>query len=107
LPRALLAYQFAILSLIFENSPATVCPIVIDAPNQQGQDGEHLPQILKFISENQPADAQLILGIENDLGIQFGGKQINTPSEKYSLLQATQYDSVHAEVYGLLKRSLA
>ncbi len=105
-PRALLAYQFAILWLIFEHSPATVCPVVIDSPNQQGQDAVHLPQVLEFISKNQPDGAQLILGIENDLGLQLGGKRISTPGEKYSLLQAAQYDSVHAEVYSLLKRSL-
>lgn len=107
LPRALLAYQFAILSLIFDYSPATVCPIVIDSPNQQGQDEEHLPQMLKFISENQPDNTQLILGLETDLGISFGGKRIDTPAEKYSLLRADQYESVHAEVFGLLRRSLA
>lgn len=106
LPRALLAYQFAILLLISEHSPATVCPIVIDSPNQQGQDKEHLPQILKFIAENQPAGTQLILGIENDPGVEFGGKTINTPSEKYALLQSDQYDSVHAEIFGVLKASL-
>lgn len=106
LPRALLAYQFAILLLISEHSPATVCPIVIDSPNQQGQDKEHLPQILKFIAENQPAGTQLILGIENDTGVEFGGKTINTPSEKYALLQSDQYDSVHAEIFGVLKASL-
>lgn len=107
LPRALLGYQFAMLSLIFEYSPATVCPIVIDSPNQQGQDAIHLPQILDFIAKNQPANSQLILGVENDLGVQFGGKQITTPSEKYTLLQASQYESVHSDVYDLLKRSLA
>lgn len=106
LPRALLAYQFAILLLISEHSPATVCPIVIDSPNQQGQDKEHLPQILKFIAENQPTGTQLILGIENDTGVAFGGKTINTPLEKYALLQRDQYDSVHAEIFALLKASL-
>jgi hypothetical protein len=106
LPRALLAYQFAILLLVSEHTPATVCPIVIDSPNQQGQDKVHLPQILRFIADSQPADTQLILGIENDTGVKFGGKLIEMPLEKYSLLQRDQYDSVHAEVFGLLKSSL-
>ena len=106
LPRALLAYQFAILSLISEHSPATVCPIIIDAPNQQGQDKEHLPQILKFIAENQPVGTQLILGIESDTGVEFGGRTIYTPAEKYALLQSDQYASVHAEIFNLLKASL-
>lgn len=106
LPRALLGYQFAIISLLTKYSPTTVCPIVVDSPNQQGQDAEHLPQILKFINENQPDNTQLILGLENDTGIDFGGKRINTPIAKRSLLQSDQYVSVRDELYGLLKSSL-
>lgn len=106
LPRALLAYQFTIFELIAEYSPATLCPFVIDSPNQQGQDKEHLPQILRFIADNQPPGSQLILGIENDTGVVFGGKTIRTPTAKYSLLDPNQYRSVHDEIFGLLKLSL-
>jgi hypothetical protein len=106
LPRALLAYQFAIFELIAEYSPATLCPFVIDSPNQQGQDKDHLPQILRFIADNQPPGSQLILGIENDTGVVFGGKTIRTPTTKYSLLDSKQYSSVHDEIFGLLKLSL-
>ena len=106
LPRALLAYQFTIFELIAEYSPATLCPFVIDSPNQQGQDKEHLPQILRFIADNQPPGSQLILGIENDTGVVFGGKIIRTPTAKYSLLDPNQYRSVHDEIFGLLKLSL-
>jgi hypothetical protein len=106
LPRALLAYQFTIVELISKRSPSTVCPMVIDSPNQQAQDKDSLTRILRFISDNQPPDTQLILGLENDLGIAFGGKTIATPVSKYRLLQEDQYDSVHAEIFGLLKNSL-
>jgi hypothetical protein len=106
LPRALLAYQFAIFELITEYSPATLCPFVIDSPNQQGQDKEHLPQILRFIADNQPLGSQLILGIENDTGVVFGGKTIRTPITKYSLLEPKQFSSVHDEIFSLLKLSL-
>jgi hypothetical protein len=105
LPRALLAYQFAILELISKRSPATVCPVVIDSPNQQAQDKDSLTRILTFIAENQPNGTQLILGLENDLGIDFGGKMISTTT-KYHLLQENQYASVHEEIFGLLKNSL-
>ena len=106
LPRALLAYQFAILELIAKYSPTTVCPIVIDAPNQQGQDSKHLPQILSFLATNQPLGTQMILAVENDLGIRFGGKVIKTPERKQSVLESDQYRDVHAEIFGLLKQSL-
>jgi hypothetical protein len=80
LPRALFAYQFAIFELITEYSPATLCPFVIDSPNQQGQDKEHLPQILRFIADNQPPGSQLILGIENDTGWFLAERQFGLPS---------------------------
>ena len=44
------------------------------------------PKFSKFIAENQPAGTQLILGSNNDTGVEFGGKTINTPVEKYALL---------------------
>jgi hypothetical protein len=78
----------------------------VDSPNQQGQDGVHLPQILKFINENQPENTQLILGLENETGVDFGAKRITTPTEKQSLLQADQYVSVREEVYDRLKSGL-
>ena len=77
-----------------------------DSPNQQAQDKDSLTRILTFIAENQPEGTQLILGLENDMGLTFGGKLIATPSNKYHLLQEDQYESVHDEVFGLLKNSL-
>ncbi len=105
LPRAILGYQFAILDLIAKRSPSTVCPIVIDSPNQQAQDAVSLNKILTFISQQQPKGTQLVLGLENDMGIQFGGKTIKLDA-KYSLLKQDQYEAVHNEIYGLLKQSL-
>jgi hypothetical protein len=106
LPRSLLGYQFAIFTLISKYSPSTVCPLVIDSPNQQGQDGQHLPEILKFIAAHQPADSQLILGLETTLDIDFGGKTINTPTEKRSLLQKDQYEDVRSKFAALMKAAL-
>jgi hypothetical protein len=105
LPRALLAYNFSILDLVTKHSPATVCPIVIDSPNQQAQDPESLTRILEFIHGNQPKGTQLILGLENDLGIAFGGKTIKT-EVKHALLKAEHYESAHRELFDLLKQSL-
>lgn len=106
LPRALLAYQFAILELVSTRTPSTVCPIVIDSPNQQAQDKDSLTRILRFIAEYQPSGTQLILGLENDMGLTFGGKTIRTPAIKYHFLQEDQYANVHEEIFALLKNSL-
>lgn len=105
LPRAILGYQFAVLDLIAKRTPATVCPIVVDSPNQQAQDRESLVKILTFISTNQPENTQLILGLEDTMGVEFGGKLIET-KDKYKLLNQEEYQSVHDELSGLLKASL-
>ena len=40
-----------------------------DAPNQQGQDAQHLPAIISFLVKRRPSGAQLILGVEEAVGI--------------------------------------
>lgn len=68
-PRGLAAYYYAFLHTVRQFGTSTFCPIVIDAPNQQGQDGEHLPEIISFLVNRRPSDAQLILGVEEPVGI--------------------------------------
>jgi hypothetical protein len=104
LPRTLLAYYFAIWELAARRSPATVCPIVIDSPNQQAQDDHSLSIMLNFIAQRQPANTQLILSIEKTMGVDLGGKLIEL-TDKYHLLQDDHYDSVKSEVSTLLKAS--
>jgi hypothetical protein len=63
-PRARAAYYFAFLHTVAKYGTATFCPIVVDAPNQQGQDQGHLQTIMKFLLSQVPQDAQLIMGAE-------------------------------------------
>lgn len=97
LPRAVLAYNFSVLKAIEKNGNATFCPIVIDAPNQQEQDQANLGKILKFISKNRPSGHQLILGLVDDSGIDFGGKTIELRT-KYSLLDENEYQTLSDEI---------
>jgi len=105
LPRALLGYQMALLSIICKRSPATVFPIVIDSPNQQAQTDPNLNRILQFLINTQPSGSQMILGLEKDLGLDLGGKMIYT-EEKHSLLRSSDFEEVRTIVYGLLKSSI-
>ena len=57
LPRALLAYYFSFLNVMDKYSTSTFCPIVIDSPNQQEQDGENRKAIMSFITKNQPVNS--------------------------------------------------
>jgi hypothetical protein len=90
LPRALLAYYFSLLHTIWKYGDGTYCPIVIDSPNQQAQDKTNLTAILGFIRDNQPAGSQIILGLEDDLGLNIPGHKVELDS-KYHLLKPEQY----------------
>ena len=97
LPRAVLAYFFTALTAIKNNGNATYFPIVIDAPNQQEQDKVNLKKILEFIVKNRPSEKQLILGLVDDAGVDFGGKLISL-DKKFSVLNEESYEKVSNEL---------
>jgi len=101
--RSHLAYYFSILKVIKEYGTATFFPIIIDEPNQQGQDKENMPKILQFITTNQPEDSQIILGIESTRDIQFQGKIIKL-HEKYALLNKDAYFDINNEIMPLIDK---
>ena len=68
-PRGLAAYYYAFLHTAREFGSSAFCPIVIDAPNQQGQDASHLRAIISFLVKTRPAGSQLILAVEDAVGI--------------------------------------
>jgi hypothetical protein len=95
-PRGLLAYYYAFLRTRDQYATATAFPIVIDAPNQQGQDAVHLPQMLKFIFSQAPADAQVIVaaeevsrGLPDDVDIRSYGVQ------RRQVLRENEFDEVN------------
>lgn len=101
LPRALLAYYFALLHLINEFSSSTYCPIVLDSPKQQDQDDDNWEKMLNFIKTERPANSQLILGLVDDLDVDFQGDVINL-NNKYSLLLKEDFESVYSELESLI-----
>lgn len=96
-PRALIAYYFAFFNLMQKYSSAAYCPIIVDSPNQQDQDIDHIDKIMKFINLNQPKGSQMILGLAETYGEDFNCKIVEL-KEKYSLLQKDEFDSVHEEL---------
>lgn len=102
LPRSLLAYQFAVLHTAKAKGDAKIFPVVVDSPNQQGQDAEHLTQMLNFIVNRTPAGQQLILAVEErPAGLVFEGAvvELETP---YGLLETTQYETILDELKDLV-----
>ncbi len=68
-PRGLLIYYYAFLQTARKYSSSTFCPIVIDAPNQQGQDTTNMPRMMRFILDEKPADSQVIIASEQLFGV--------------------------------------
>lgn len=102
LPRSLLAYQFAVLHTAKEKGDAKLFPLVVDSPNQQGQDAEHLSQMLNFIVKRTPAGQQLILAVEErPQGLAFDGAAIELATP-YGLLDAALYDEISDELQSLV-----
>lgn len=96
-PRALIAYYFTFFHLMKKYSSSTYCPLIIDSPNQQDQDVEHIDKIMEFINNNQPDGSQMILGLAETYGEDFDCKVIEL-KEKYSLLQKSEFEEVADEM---------
>lgn len=97
IPRSILAYQFAILHTAREKGDAKLFPVVVDSPNQQGQDSEHLALILKFIAKRVPSCQQIILSVEEDPGLTFTGDTV-TLTKPFGLLSQEHYEPARVEL---------
>jgi hypothetical protein len=96
-PRGLLAYYYGFLHTKAEFGDGVWCPIVMDAPNQQGQDNVHLPQLLEFILSNAPQQAQVIVATEHfDLPVPDGVAIQDVGVRKHQVLNDADYDEVSA-----------
>lgn len=97
-PRALLAYYFAFLRISASYSSSVFCPIVVDAPNQQGQDKTHMPIMIKLMIEEAPKDSQLIIAAEDQYGLLDDDiATIDISGQKDHVLKLEQFEHV-AEV---------
>lgn len=110
LPRALLAYFYAVLHTMREFSSSTFCPIVIDSPNQQAYDDINHGYVLRFLFEERPANAQLIVGLESARDVPSTALDDATvvelpPEPKRAVLQRERFEEVSAIVTPLLMDS--
>lgn len=105
-PRALLAYQMAILYTIERFGSAAFAPIIVDSPNQQDQDDPHQERILRFLGERRPSGRQLILGMVDPGPTVLGGQEI-VLERKYSLLDESQFAGVSEELDSYVDAALA
>ncbi len=106
LPRAHLAYYYAILHTINEFSTSCMCPIVVDTPIQQDQDEENAKKMIDFAFSQKPAGSQVILGTVSLHGVKFEDKIIKMQQKK-SLLSSSQYNVVLEDMDPLLDKLLS
>lgn len=93
-PRSILAYYAALWAACFGDRGSFRVPLVVDAPNQQGQDDINLPKVIRFLSEKLPQGSQLILGSEIDAEHSFDRKiELN---DQYKLLTEASFDEAEA-----------
>jgi hypothetical protein len=102
-PRALIAYYFTFFHLMSKFSNSIYCPLIIDSPNQQDQDVEHIDKIMEFINENQPEGSQMILGLAETYGQDFNCKVVEL-TKKYSLLEESEFEVVRNEMFDMLQQ---
>lgn len=92
-PRALLAYFYAFIKVAAKYGTGTLCPIVIDSPNQQDQDPNNLAKMFQLIFDERPKNLQLILGTVSLHGVSHIGIE-HEFTHKDQLLLPEKYEYV-------------
>ena len=87
-------------------STSTFCPIVIDSPNQQEQDGENRKAIMSFITKNQPVNSQIIIGLVDDIDTSNNEYTILLENDKYSLLKESFFNEVNEEIHPIIENGI-
>jgi hypothetical protein len=100
-PRSILAYYGALWSTCLGQYASFAIPLVIDSPNQQGQDDINLPKVLKYIANALPSGTQIIVGTEMETDHAFDKKI--TLDRPYKLLREDEYEEVSRVVEPLTK----
>jgi hypothetical protein len=105
-PRAVLAYDLALLYTINKYGKSFMAPMVIDSPNQQDQDEVNVAAMIKLIVENIPDNGQTILGSVGLHGIDPGDGMVIEFTEKHSVLQADEFDVVNDRMIPLIQKAI-
>jgi len=100
-PRSILAYYSAIWNICCGQTGSFLIPLVVDSPNQQGQDDLNLPKVIEFVSTKLPRNTQLILGSEIEVDYPFDLKIVL--DRPYQLLDDDFFDEAEAEMEPLVR----
>ncbi|MBY3181409.1 hypothetical protein HFO24_06950 [Rhizobium laguerreae] len=101
-PRSILAYYSALWKTCVEDDGSYALPVVIDSPQQQGQDASNLPVIIKYIADDLPSKMQVILAVETPTTYKFD--KTVTLEHPYQLLRPDEFSEVSDFVRPFLDR---
>lgn len=96
-PRGLAAYYYAFCQTAREFPNSAFCPLVLDEPNQKGQDKVHLPMVIRFLFDKAPEDSQVIVAAEK-APPNLAAEVIDVSWKANQLLRPNLYDEVAAEI---------
>lgn len=99
-PRSILAYYAAIWTVCLGKHGSFAVPLVIDSPNQQGQDDINLPKVLQFLAHDLPAGAQVIVSTEMKTDNKFA--QTIELTDPYRLLREDEFPEVASSIEPML-----
>lgn len=98
---SILAYYGALWRTCVGKYASFSIPLIIDSPNQQGQDDINLPRVLKFIANDLPACTQIIVGTEMETDLIFDKTIVC--DEPYKFLKDNEFIEVGRYVEPLVK----
>jgi hypothetical protein len=93
-PRALAVYYYSFLHIAKQHGSSAFCSIVVDAPNQQGQDRGHLRKIMQFLLTEAPTGAQVIIASETSPPASSDTTIVDVSWKKDQVLREDKYAEV-------------
>lgn len=105
-PRAVLAYNLALLHTIHKFGNSFTAPMVIDSPNQQDQDEVNVAAMVKLIVKNIPEGGQTILGSVEMHGVSPGDAKVYEFTEKLSVLLTSEFEAVSARIAPFIQKAI-
>jgi len=105
-PRAILAYQYALLKTIEDKSTIPMLPVIIDSPKQQDTDDDTAEKIFDLCIDGLSQKNQLIIGTVS-FDRKAGSFNTLTMTDRYNLLKSDLYEEVCAEIMPLYKKMTA
>jgi phage shock protein A len=106
-PRAVLAYDLALLKTIYEFKGSFTAPMVLDSPNQQDQDEANVAEMIKLIISERPENGQTILATVSMHGVEVEDGSVLEFDQKLTVLKGEEFDTMNNRMHPLFNQMQA